>query len=360
MGLVNLLRFDQDSGAAVSDEEYWNIFFRQKHFCDNLHPLLEDDMAAAWDMEVLYGGTGYPALHHETVLAVRDVLRQTHGAGPEASPPATIKEIARIAFDEMRRAVRRRIDQKLDFFYGCDTDSVNGGTVSRDGATFPLAKGPVSKAVRKLAAGDTQDPLLRQVFETKAVIFGFDSQVGITAYHLSPENYICGYVHEGFECIGQGKYASGLSLGRDFRSRTMMMRKAGYPPAEGLFELLASALLAKDHFKEVGGNIQIVLLDRKSPTREGRYREIFDNQARLAGEVVKAQMAGLLSRDDAIALLEALVFKGKDPASVEADLFKKAGDDERLMLVLRGYKLREIPLLLPGKSTKSAAKGGRK
>lgn len=358
MGLVNLLRFDEDRGAAVSDEEYWNVYFRRKHFCDNLHALVPAEAAGAWDMEIVYGGTGYPALHHEVVRRVRARLaeRVERIARHEASPPATVEEMARIAFDELRLAVRRRIDQKLRFFYGVDTDGVNGGTVTRDGETHPLAAGKVADQVRRLASGEKKDALLSQVFEARAVVFGFDAGSGVTAYHLSPDKYICGYVHEGFECIGTGKYASGLSLGRDFRTRTLMMRKQGYPPAEGLLELLASALLAKDHFKEVGGNIHVVLLDR---TASQRRREVPDDDARLAGEIVKAHAAGLLGREEAVGLLDGLVFGGRPAGEVEADLFAAAGDEDRLLYVLRGYKLKEIPSLLAGGKKKARGKAAK-
>ncbi len=41
MSLVNFLKFSEDSGAIISDEEYWNVFFRKRMHGDNLHSLLE-------------------------------------------------------------------------------------------------------------------------------------------------------------------------------------------------------------------------------------------------------------------------------------------------------------------------------
>jgi hypothetical protein len=366
MALVNMLRFNADCGACVSDEEFWNIYFRRRKYCDNLHSLLDEESGPAWNMEVVYGGTGYPALHTEIVNETRKALKERMKLvrRHKASPPVLVKEIARIAFEEMTKAIRRRIDLKLRFFYGVDTADVNKASLSTGGESFKIASGKVLEALRSLASGAKKDALLRQIFETKAVVWGFDPEVGVTAYHLSPDKYICGYVHEGFECIGTGKYASGLSLGKDFRTRTLMMRKAGYSKAEGLYELLLSAYIARDHFKEVGGNMNIVFLDRAGRSREDRIREIFDDTARLAGEIVTAQRAGLIERAQAVSLLDDLVFQGTGFESVESALFKKAGNKEHLLFALRGYKLKEIPELLARKKrsgkTPSGGKGGRK
>ncbi len=368
MALVNFLRFNDDCGAGVADEEFWNVFFRRRLCCDSLHSLLDGKTAQACGMEVVYGGSGYPSFHREVVRETRKAIaaRMAQAEKQEAEPPATVREIARMAFDELRKQIRRRIDQKLRFFYGVDTEDVNRSSLSRKGETFPIKQGKVMDALRAVSSGDSKDMLLKFIFDSKAVVFGFDQQVGMTSYHLSPDKYICGYVHEGFECIGPGKYASGLSLGRDFRTRTLMMRKAGYEPAEGLFELLSSALIAKDHFKEVGGNMNMVLFDRRGKKREDRFREVVDGSARLAGEIIKAHLAGLLGKDQAIDLLDSLVYGRVDFKTVEKKLVDKAGGPDGLMLVLRGYKLREIPELLaagsgkPGNRSGAQRKGGRR
>ena len=103
-----------------------------------------------------------------------------------------------------------------------------------------------------------KDSLLKMAMDSKAAVFGYDTD-GVTGYYLSSENSILGYVHEGFEAIGSGKYASGLVFGQDFKTKTLKMRQAGYAPAEGLIALIDSAFLASEHFKEVGGTLHFIL-----------------------------------------------------------------------------------------------------
>ena len=198
--------------------------------------------------------------------------------------------------------------------------------------------------------------LLKAVYDVRASVFGFDPLYGITAFYLSPENSICGYVHEGFDCVGTGKYASGLSLGMDFKAKTLMMRQAGYDPVEGVFELLVASLLGVDHFKETGGTLHMVLLDAKAKSRAGRYREIFDEPARLCAEAVRGHMDGLLGREAALDVIERVVFKGEAIDRVEKDMFEASPDPTAFRLVLRGYKKNEAVEC----SARSRAGGGEK
>jgi len=149
----------------------------------------------------------------------------------------------------------------MHFYYGFGTDDLNRGSFLDNGETVPIKTEKIRKGAEKLAQREQTDPLLKDALAAKAAVFGYDDE-GITGYYLSGENSIMGYVHEGFEAIGAGKYASGLVFGQDFKAKTLMMRQAGYDPAEGLLELIHSATLAGDHFKEVGGNYNFMVLDR--------------------------------------------------------------------------------------------------
>ena len=119
------------------------------------------------------------------------------------------------------------------------------------------------------------------------------------------------------------------------------MRQAGYDTADGLFELIHSATLAGDHFKEVGGNYNIVLLDRSQTDTKLQYREIFDNTARLAAEIVKACRFDLIDRNMAINLIDRLIVKSEPFSSVENALLTGAKDPVELTFILRNYKRNE-------------------
>ncbi len=132
MSLVNFLRFSERTGAIISDEEYWNIRFRRRMYGDNLHSLLTAEQADAWDLEAVYGATGYPSLHRETVVAVRAILARKFAEGAD-DRPRSVEDVARLAFTEMQRAIRRRVDQKLRFHYGFTTEAPHRGYFEEDG-----------------------------------------------------------------------------------------------------------------------------------------------------------------------------------------------------------------------------------
>jgi hypothetical protein len=338
MALINLLRFSNDAGCIVADEEFWNVFFRRRQHMDNLHALLTDEMAREWDMEIVYGSVGYPSVHKEVLLQAREALAKRHAGGRK---PEGVREVARVVFEALQDAVRRRIDQKMNFWFDFDSADLVRGSYTRRGKDVPIKNAKVKDFCLNLSKGGKRDALLKAVYDVRASVFGFDPLYGITAFYLSPENSICGYVHEGFDCIGTGKYASGLSLGLDFKAKTLMMRQAGYETLDGIYELLKASLLAVDHFKETGGTLHMVLLDAQAKRRSERYREVFDEPARLCSEAVYGAMADLLSRDDAIAVIDRVIFKGTKLEDAEKAMFEGAEDPVALRYLLRGYKKNE-------------------
>ena len=347
MALVNFLKFSSDSGAIISDEEYWNVFFRKRMHGDNLYALLSNEQSEKLGIQVVYGSVGYPAVHREVVDLARNHIKVLFKEkGMESI--SRVKHLARIAFDCLQEVIRRRIDQKMLFYYGFDTSDLNTGQFLSEGETWPIESKEVLKNARKLASRETQDTLLKVVLEAKAAIFGYDSD-GITGYYLAGENSILGYVHEGFEAIGAGKYASGLVFGQDFKAKTLKMRQAGYGNAEGIFELVDSAFLAGEHFKEVGGNYNFVILDRTKKSPEKQYRQIFDDTARLTTEIVRAVRGKQLSRYQAVKLIDDLIFKDVVLSDVETEMFETAANRSSLELILRGYKSGEVIQIMESK-----------
>ena len=217
MALINFLKFSTDRGAIISDEEYWNVFFRKRMHGDNLHSLLDPATAKSWGMQIVYGAAGYPSVHKEAIQASREMISRIDGS--VTRPPLTrVKEVARIAFENLQAAIRRRVDQKLEFFYGFKTEDLNCGKFAFEDQEIPIANPEIKTKARKIANLEVKDTLLKFASDSKAAVFGFDSE-GITGYHLSLENSILGYVHEGFEAIGSGKYASGLIFDRILKQK---------------------------------------------------------------------------------------------------------------------------------------------
>lgn len=345
MSLVNVLRFNEHCGGLISDEEFWNIRFRRRLYCDNLHSLVDADVADALDLEVCYGGAAYPSLHWEVVTGAREILRKRfddHAKAKKKGPPfKTVREVGSVVLEVLQKVVRRRIDQRLNFYYGFSSDDVNRGFFEKDGEKIEIKQEKVLEKARGMASYKERDRLLKLLFTARAVVFGYDEPTGITGYYVDPEHSVLCFNYEGFDSLGAGKFAAGLSLGRFLNAKPLTMRKKGLDRTEGMFELILSALTASDHFHEVGGNMNLVYIDGKGKNHRERYREIFDDTARLASEVVRAHMAGLLGRKEAIALLDGLIFAGAPLSRVEKGLFSRVSDTRAFEYVLRRYKLDE-------------------
>lgn len=358
MALVNVLQFSPDTGAIISDEEFWNVHFRKRLYADNLASLLDDRMANDWRMEAVYGGVGYPSLHHEIVELTKTRLQATYATGNEGTGrPVIVKEVARTAFECLQEMIRRRIDQKLVFFFGFNADDLTRGYYLKNGKRIDISNKKVKEGATAILTGDKADVVLKAAMQSKAVVFGFDDTYGITMYHLSIENWVMGYVHEGFEAIGAGKYASGLILGQDFKTKTFAARKAGYSVGEGILELFESAVLATDHFKEVGGNFNLIFLDRQAGQRATRIIELRDHEARLATEITRAVSANLLQRETAWGFLEDLLWSKKPWQAIDTALFASVTDSDQLHFLLRRYKMQEVIEIAAQSPTRSVTKG---
>lgn len=353
MALINFLRFSRTKGAIVADEEFWTPRFRKRLHTDCLHSLLSKDMSERWGMEIVYGGTGYPSVHREVVAETRRKLEQIFSQdGEGAEPPALVRDVARKAFESMQSAIRRRIDQKLKFKFGFDTDDFNRGYFESESGKVDIKNKIVKDSAKDLVQGKQKDSLLKPAIETRAAIFGFDKTYGITGFYLDSENGIMAYNYEGFEAIGSGKYASGIAFGKFFGAKTLSMRQDGFAPEEGLLELVNSAIVAGYHFKEVGGNVNIVYIDGERKRHSKRYREIFDNESRVIMEIVKAYSWHELRRSDASELIAEILHKEKEWTEVEAHLMQHVKNPERFELLLRNYKKDEVDLLLKSQTEK--------
>ncbi|OGL48122.1 MAG: hypothetical protein A2161_02675 [Candidatus Schekmanbacteria bacterium RBG_13_48_7] len=360
MGMVAFLKFNHYSGAMVSDEEFWSLRFRRKLYSDNMHSLLDEEIADALNMEVVYGGTGYPSFNHEIIMKTREQIlekfQKKSGKHNKGDSLKTVADVAKIALEEMHKILRRRIDLRMKFYYGFTSDDLNRGFFEENSDRYNIAQEGVKKKALDMAAGKEPSRLMKNIFKSRAAIFGFDQENGVTGYYLDPENHVICFNYEGWEAIGAGKYASGLCLGQYLNRKSLRMRKEGYDRVEGVYELIAAGIISSDSYHEAGGNINIVYIDSTEKSHFTRYREIFDTNARLAGEIVRAQLAGVLEKQSAVKLLDQLLFQSGNPEIVESELFQKASNKMHLELVLRGYKLDEIPFILNSESVKNNSK----
>ncbi|MHC4780676.1 MAG: hypothetical protein ACYTFG_19065, partial [Planctomycetota bacterium] len=144
MTIVNALRFDNRSGAMVTDEESWHLRRRKTRFSANLFPLTPNSRGGA-GVELGYGGVGDPRYHGEVVSLVRAAL--------EKSRVSTMEEAGHAVLEAMHSVTRRLVDDRLRFLFGFDAHSLNRGSFTVAGESFEIKNAAILKRARDIVEG---------------------------------------------------------------------------------------------------------------------------------------------------------------------------------------------------------------
>jgi len=337
MATVTMLRFNDHSGAIMSDEESWHLRMRRTYFGDNIHLLLPESSADKNNVEVIYGGVGNPSFDNEVVQRCRSEFAATAKSDPGSAELKSIGQMASKVLKIRHRLIRRRIDDRLRFLYGFNSDELNQGSFSRDGVTYEIKQEDVRSSALKTATFKDNTPQVKKIYKNHAVVLGYDKEDGFTAYCLKGEDSVLSFVSGGYECLGSGKYASGMSFARYLNNKTLAQRREGFDRVEGIEEVITASLEAQK-FARVGGVFSLVYLNGKGATRSERIIELDSIGSRLACETVTLFRAGFLPRDDTYRFLDDLVFGAKEPERIEDDILKNVSDPKTVRLFLRGYK----------------------
>jgi hypothetical protein len=347
MALVNLLRFDRDSCALVSDEEYWHSRRRRLLYGDFVQSLLTEEISENLDLEVVYGASGVPSFAIEVVNRTRTELQKIYSARktlPEKKKMfRTVDDVAQILLRNLQFAFRRWADAKLKSLYGFDSDDLNRNFFEKDGEKIEIKQKSVKEAALKIAQTAKRGTPLDNFLEHQGLIVGWDKEKGIQAYYFNYEDFILYQSSTDIDCIGKGKDVSQVILANYLNRKHLNARRKGYDRAEGLIELILSGFEAQTHDHEVGGYFNIVYINGNGKNHKERFIEANQNTARVANEIVIAYKSGLIKKVHAFSLIKDIIFERKDYLSVEEDLFAKTENPVNLDFILRGYKQDFIP-----------------
>ena len=178
----------------------------------------------------------------------------------------------------------------------------------------------------------------KSLFEMSALIAGTDPNKGFHWYEWEGEKGNAMLGTGLFDSIGKGSDAASLAFIDIFRKLELEQRRKGLPFEDALFALLESLEAASRFNHEVGGYPHFIILDGKGKKHIDRLKEYSGHGAKLALEIVTAQVHGYIGIKEAKKMLTSLILKGKDFNKVEEDLMKTAPDAHALEYFLRGYK----------------------
>lgn len=338
MAIVNVLRFNELSGAMISDEEYWVWGRRRSFFTDHIYPICDEPIKQALGMELLYGGTGHPPFHYELTDHLKKRLMNTLDGSLDEPLPMTTEAVGYLLLDEAQKTYQRRINNQLQFLYGVTVEDVNRGFTEYDGKRYDINQNLIKQDVVKLVNQSSQDEMLKPLAKSRGVLVGIDPVNGFSIYFLNYDKSVMAFSSGGFEAIGTGKYASGISIAQFLNTVNLTRRRAGIDPVEGVFTLYLSALMASESFREVGGYFSLALLSVEKKGGLPGVKYVQGSRSKLATEIVQAFRLEQLSRHKALELLDGLVFGEANIEKVEQTLFREAKNATLLELRLAGYK----------------------
>ncbi|MFH1230166.1 MAG: hypothetical protein V1709_01575 [Planctomycetota bacterium] len=359
MAIVNALRFDDYSGAIISDEESWRLRRRRTVFCDNVHSLVTPEISDAFHIEAVYGGIGTPAIHYETVTKTQQKLLDIfkHRNDPEIKKQLykTIGDISKITLENLQKTIRRRTDDRLRFLYGFTSEDLNRGyfvaggdpdvsTQTRlgresQGEKIDIKQENVKSKALEISTLKDKSETARFEVENHACLIGYDKKHGFTAYCLKGEISVSSFVSGGFESLGTGKYGGGQAFAEFLNKKFLAERTKGFNRIEGMIELIYSAIQCSLYFSQVGGYFAIAYIDGRGKDHASRYKEIIHHRAKLASEIVHSYKAGYLPRNITYQLINDLVYEDAKEDTIEGRFFKAVKDRKKLEYFLRAYKL---------------------
>lgn len=344
--MVTSLRFDDNCGAVLVNEEYMNIRNRRKLYLDPAQSLLTEEMADEWKIEAVYAGCGNPGINQEiydTVSKKLRVLFDKYSLVEKNKPaPPTLEEISQLCGRAMQNIIRRDQNLKLNLFYGFQADDLNQGSYKRDGREWEIKQEKVKENAAKIVNGSYKDKNSDLFNKTRALLFGFDGKYGICAYHIDITNGNIAFNLEAYEAIGDGKYGVQTSFSKYLNNMSSAMRKNCKDRINGIYELIKAGLTAREAFNFTGGNFTLIVIKGDEKNHAKRYREYGDEQGRLLMHIVEAREASYIDHETMKNLLKEALDSSLSRQEIEEKLFGATSNPRGLDFVLRGYKIHEI------------------
>jgi hypothetical protein len=135
-----------------------------------------------------------------------------------------------------------------------------------------------------------------------------------------------------YACIGSGSDTAEESLYSFFVNMTREDRK-NVKPVEGIAALLNATEIASKKNMGVGGTPIIAVI------KDDRIIRPSEINTKLAAEIVKASVAGVLPKEYMHQAIEDLVYNNRNYSEVNDEMLKQAKDANALNMFLRGYKI---------------------
>jgi len=177
---------------------------------------------------------------------------------------------------------------------------------------------------------------MTSVFLNAGIIAGYDPSEGFRIFTISMIEYGYYPVQEIFLVDGSGRDLASLYMTEYCNRKTVPERRGSIDRVEGIFEMINAVNAASRHDIGVEGYLNIILIDGKKPP-EDRMVQINDDRAKLASEIVSAWETRFIKRNDAMKLIEELLWGNSDWDTVDSKFWKLSNDPDGLFRYLRNF-----------------------
>ena len=314
MTLITAMKFNAHEGAIIADEESTDS--NRKYLFS-----MKISQIEANDVVTLFGGTGMADVLYDSSMEIKKRLEKHKSKLIDNQAMANY--IANV-FGDIRR---KYTDSYLWNKYGIsEAEFHTGQKMLPDGRTAPIDKSIMEQYHQTVQERNDFSEMIHNAF----LIMTKDPQ-SVDLFIASMKLRRATPVPRPYSAVGSGYDIADAELYNFFEHISREEREK-INPLDGLAALLYATERASVRNVGVGGTPHIKVI------HDDKILDPSENNSLLALEITKATSRGFLSKKFQREALDALIYQNADYKSMNAEMHRKAENQEKLNLFLRGYK----------------------
>jgi hypothetical protein len=343
MTSINAMRFDHYSGVLMCDEaRCWNPEMMKILTPEKMRCVIRPDIQKETGVVAVQGNTGTSTIGDEFMEEVKLRIGEEYDkdckkAGKKLASFRKMEDLAHFAFEVISGIKRRHIDEGLVGKFGFTGAEFINGSYKKDDKTVEIKDKEVATAAYRQMTWEGRGEDVQGVFLNSQVFAGYDPETGFRAFLLSEIIPVCEAIQECFLAEGSGLDVCDLVWSNNASMRSVPERRGAIDRVEGLVTMLEGLNSAFRVSAGVTGYPKIMYVNGREKDHMARLKEICDWRSKLASEAVFAEMYGFISRETAMKLVEAVIYKDKPFEEVNEALWSAATDRKKMLRFFRGY-----------------------
>jgi hypothetical protein len=345
MTTINAIRFNRYEGACICDESITSSDEMRIDVADKIVPCLPPVLVEKYGMVAAAGSTGTCSFGDEIKQSIRLRLLAAYEEEIEkhGRPPAkfmNFDKIAPLVFDIIVEQKNNAITRKFMGDYGFNLAEFLESSYTRNGRTFDIKDKDTIRELTALMTWKYQQGELSSIFLNAFVLACYDEENGFNIYHYDlRSNFYWHKVQTCYVAEGSGRHSVDPMMYGFAENLLVADRRGNIDRVAGLMAFLYGVVTAMDHEIGVGGYPAITIINGREANYQNRIREIHDDRAHLAAQIVRGIARNYMAYQDGYALIAELMYGGGNFAEVYDKMMAKIRNVRAFVHMLRGYKI---------------------